>query len=112
MGKRGAGRAAGLLLAVASSGCGGGLAEAEAQFAAGHYAAAKQRLAALGERESGGDTGHARVALYRGLTFGALGDTGRARFWLARAKAIEDARPGTLCPGDALRLAVAVAFAP
>jgi hypothetical protein len=90
--------------------CGGGpLCEGEGQFHLGHYAAAKQTLAALEpESHTWKEPARAEYALYRGLTHEALGDTARARPWLNEAKALDDARPGTLSPENASRLRVAL----
>jgi hypothetical protein len=100
-------------LALAASACGTSLADGEWLFDAGRYPQAKQVFAAM-ERESAGWEAQrqAEYALYRGLTFGALGDDARAAPWLARAKAIEDAWPRTLSRTDALRLDVALASRP
>jgi hypothetical protein len=99
----------GLAALVALAGCAGPLARAEAQFTDGQYPAAKQALAAL-ESESGSwnDASRAEYALYRGLTLSALGDLSRGAAWLRDAKEAEDARPGSLSPEDARRLAAAL----
>jgi hypothetical protein len=90
-------------------GCGGALAEGEADFRQAQYPAAKQAFAALEvEMRSGDDATRAEYALYRGLTFAALGDLSRAVLWLREAKALEDARGGALRAADARRLAVAL----
>jgi hypothetical protein len=97
----------GALLALA--GCAGPLARAEAQFADGQYPAAKQALAALeSESRSWDAASRAEYALYRGLTLAALGDSSRGAAWLGDAKVAEDARPGSLSPEDARRLAAAL----
>jgi TolA-binding protein len=92
---------AALLLAA----CGGGLAEGEGQFRRGRYPEAKQTFAALeSEIRDYPDAKRAEYALYRGLTLGALGDRAQAGVWLREAKALEDARPGSLSAADAARL--------
>ena len=94
----------------ALSGCAGRLAESEAAFRRGDYPEAKRVLAALEPNmRAGSGEGHAEYALYRGLTFAALGDTTRADSWLERAKALEEARPGSLSSDDARRLETALA---
>jgi hypothetical protein len=42
------------------------------------------------------------------LTYGALGDCGRASAWLREAKRLDDAHPGVLPSDDRQRLAAAV----
>ena len=96
-------------LAFSLVGCGGALAEGEADFRQAQYPAAKQTFAALEvEMRSGDDAIRAEYALYRGLTYAALGDFSRAVVWLREAKALEDARAGALHPDDARRLTVAI----
>jgi hypothetical protein len=93
------------LLLLGVSACGGPLAEGESLFEKGHYAEAKQTLAAMdvpGRRWRAPD--RARYALYRGLTLGALGDVPRATVWLREARALEDTYPDALDKQDALRL--------
>jgi hypothetical protein len=106
--------ARGLLVAyaaLAGAGCGGLLGEGKRLFKSGRYPEAKEALAQLEGQTLVWDTAErAEYALYRGLTLAALGDLGRAGYWLAEAKAIEDGHPGTLAERDALRLAVALAF--
>lgn len=98
-----------LSLAFSLFGCGGALAEGEAEFRQAQYPAAKQTFAALEvEMRSGDDAARAEYALYRGLTFAALGDVSRAVLWLREARALEDARAGTLRADDARRLTVAI----
>ena len=97
-----------LLLAPTLLGaCGGALTEGESQFKKGRYPEAKQTLASL-ERDSRSwnDARRAEYALYRGLTFEALGDRAQAGVWLREAKAIEDVRPGSLSREDGQRLKV------
>jgi hypothetical protein len=96
--------------ALALTACGGGvLAEGEGEFEAGHYPAAKQALGALEpESRTWKAPARAEYALYRGLTFEALGDSARALPWLHEARALDDARPGTLSPENARRLRVAL----
>jgi hypothetical protein len=97
------------LLALTLSGCAGPLSEAEGLFDRGQYPAAKQALLELdADRPSWSPTDRAEYALYRGLTLLALGNDGRARPWLAEAKAAEDASPGTLRYDDLRRLSVAL----
>ena len=93
---------------AALAGCAGPLARAEAQFTDGQYPAAKQALAALeSESRTWDAASRAEYALYRGLTLAALGDSSRGAAWLRDAKEAEDARPGSLSPEDARRLAAA-----
>jgi hypothetical protein len=96
--------------ALALTACGGGvLSEGEGEFDAGHYPAAKQALGALeAESRTWKAPARAEYALYRGLTFDALGDSARARPWLLEARALDDARPGTLTAENARRLRVAL----
>jgi hypothetical protein len=90
-------------------GCGGPLEDAECQFKKGQYPAAHQALRGLeAESRSWSAATRAEYALYRGLTLIALGDRPRADEWLLEAKAVEDARPGSLAFEDARRLAVAI----
>jgi hypothetical protein len=102
-----------MVLAAGVSACGGPLDEGKWLFDAGRYPQAKQALASL-ERESASWDGprQAEYALYRGLTYGALGDWARAERWLATAKAIEDGRPRSLSPADARRLDLALTSGP
>jgi len=95
-------------VAAATVACGGGpLTEGESAFRAGRYPPAKQTFASLEGESPGWDLAtRAEYALYRGLTLAALGDQGHAAPWLDYAKAVEDARPGTLRDEDARRLAV------
>jgi hypothetical protein len=96
-----------IVLAAGAVACGGPLDDAEDQFRQGQYPAAKQTLAATeAESRTWDPPTRAEYALYRGLTLAALGDRGAAAWWLRRAKAAEDAAPGTLSPDDADRLAV------
>ena len=83
--------------ALALAGCAGPLSGAESEFDQGHYPQAKQDLAALeAQSRLWTDAARAEYALYRGLTYGALGDRARAIVWLGQARAIELARPGSL----------------
>jgi len=92
-------------LVATLAGCGGALADAESQFAKGHYPEAKQSLVSVeGPSRGWNDPRRAEYALYRGLTAGALGDRGQAARWLREARAIEDAHPGSLSEQDARRL--------
>ncbi len=95
--------------ALLAAGCGGPLSEGQGEFEKGHYAQAAQSLAAIeaGSR-AWAPAERAEYALYRGLACGALGDVARARAWLGRAKAREDAHPGSLAPDDARRLRLAI----
>lgn len=105
--------AASTALAAGVSACGGPLDEGKWLFDAGRYPQAKQELASLeGESASWDGARRAEYALYRGLTYGALGDWARAERWLAIAKAIEDARPRSLSRTDALRLDLALTSGP
>jgi hypothetical protein len=95
--------------AFALAGCAGPLAAGEAAFDKGHYPEAKQLFAAIeGQAASWPEAERAEYALYRGLTFTALGDRARSTVWLDEAKALEDARAGTLSYEDARRLAAAI----
>ena len=96
-----------LLVTELTTGCGGALAEGESEFKKGRYPEAKQTLASL-ERDSRSwnDAKRAEYALYRGLTFEALGDRAQAGVWLREAKAIEEVRPGSLSREDGQRLRV------
>lgn len=99
--------AAGLALAFAlvPTACGGVLARAEAQFDAGQYPTAKQIFASVeAEAARWPLARRAEYALYRGLTFDALGDEAQAAVWLRRAAAIELSHPGALSPIDVRRL--------
>lgn len=90
-------------------GCGGPLGAARSEFDAGHYAEARQTLVAAGPmRDAWSAERRAEYALYRGLAHGALGDLPQAVTWLRQARALETARPGTLCPDDERRLAQAL----
>ncbi|MBV9948422.1 MAG: hypothetical protein JOZ69_16340 [Myxococcales bacterium] len=90
----------------ASAGCASALGPAEADFASGEYPRAQARLAALEpESRSWSDPDRAAYALYRGLSYAALGDVERAGRWLREARAIDDAHPGALPPSDRQRLA-------
>ena len=93
-----------LVAALAGVGCAGGLADAKRQFDQGLYPEAKATFASL-ERESTqwDRRRRAQYALYRGLTFDALGDVARAASWLRQAQASESGRPGTLPPDDVRR---------
>ena len=103
-------RALGLLLVVACSDCGSALAEGESQFKKGSYPEAKQTFASIEEdAKRYDDTKRAEYALYRGLTFGALGDRARADLWLREAHALEAAHPGSLPADDVQRLKTALA---
>ncbi len=103
----------GVLAIPLLQGCGGPLVEGESLFKRARYPEAKEALAQLEGESMGWDSARrAEYALYRGLTFTALGDRGRAGYWLAEARGIEDEHPGSLAEGDALRLAVALAFSP
>ncbi len=97
-----------LLFVIASaSACGGALAEGESQFKKGRYPEAKQTFAALEtESRTWDDHRRAEYALYRGLTYGAVGDRAQAGVWLREAKAIEGAHPGSLSSEDNERLSV------
>src|SRR5579872_5767798 len=96
--------------ATAAGGCGGALAQGEAQFKAGQYPDAQRTLASI-EMEAGrwAPPRRAEYALYRGLTLGALGDTARATRWLGVARRLQVAHPGSLSEDDARRLEVASA---
>jgi hypothetical protein len=81
----------------------------ESEFAKGRYPEAKQALEALeAESRSWNDATRAEYALYRGLTYAALGDRDRAGVWLHEARMIEKGHPGSLSPPDAQRLKLGV----
>jgi hypothetical protein len=105
-------RAAPFASAIALAGCvwgAGSLGVAEIEFRDADYPRAKSDLATLEAAARGWPAGRrAEYALYRGLTFGALGDTVRAGRWLEEAEALERARPGSLSREDARRLDTAV----
>ena len=97
------------LVLLGSVACGGPLAEGESLFEKGHYAEAKQTLAAMdvpGRRWRVPE--RARYSLYRGLTYGALGDVPRAAGWLREARELRDQHPDALVRQDALRLDAAL----
>jgi hypothetical protein len=88
-----------------ATGCGGALAEGEAEFKTGRYPDAKATFALLEpEVHRWDDSKRAEYALYRGLTLGALGDQAPAALWLREAKTIEAAHPGALSAEDERRL--------
>ena len=73
----------GFLLVVVCGGCGSALADGESQFKKGRYPEAKQTFASIeDDAKHYDDTKRAEYALYRGLTFGALGDRVRSALWL------------------------------
>ncbi len=93
--------------ALAIGGCGASaLASAESDFKAGRYAEAKAAFVELEPSYAKWkDSGRgAEYCLYRGLTHAALGDRAAAARWLAEAKSIEDAIPGSLSKDDKARL--------
>src|SRR5271166_4880802 len=91
---------------VALATCAGPMERVEAQFAQGRYPDAKRALEGLeAESRSWSDAKRAEYALYRGLTYRALGDRDQAGAWLRQAAAIERAHPGALSVEDARRLA-------
>ncbi len=91
--------------ALALLACGGALARGIDQFDDGHYPEAKQTFASLEPESRSWDDAHrARYALYRGLTYGALGDKARAGVWLRESKAIVLAHPDALPAADRQRL--------
>jgi hypothetical protein len=97
------------LVFLGTAACGGPLAEGEALFEKGHYAEAKQTLAAMdspGRRWQVAE--RARYALYRGLTCGALGDAPRATEWLREARDLRDQHHDALGRQDELRLDAAL----
>ena len=94
-----------LLLIPLLAACAGPLSRGIDEFDDGHYPEAKQTFASLEpESRSWDDEHRARYALYRGLTYGALGDRARAATWLQEARAIVLAHPAALPPGDRQRL--------
>jgi hypothetical protein len=77
----------------------------EQAFRRGDYPEAKSVLASLdGAAPAWPAARRAEHALYRALTFAALGDASRAELWLERAKALDGAHPGALSGDDARRL--------
>ena len=78
-------------------------------FNAGRYPEAKAHL----ERIHGDDyreldaRRRTTYCLYRGLTFGALGDRRNAAAWLGLAQQTEEQYPGSLNPDDVVRLKLA-----
>ena len=99
-------RAASLAIVLSSlTACGGALSEGESQFEKGRYPEAKQTFAAIeADSRTWDDAKRAEYALFRGLTYGALGDRAQAGVWLREAKAIEDEHPGSLSHADVQRL--------
>ena len=94
-----------LAVALVLVGCMSPLARAERAFRSGDYPDAKDSLAVLEPRvREWSPERAAEFALYRGLTFAALGDRERAERWLRQAAAWEQVRPGTLSAEDAHRL--------
>ncbi len=88
-----------------AAGCAGGLTRGIDQFDDGRYPEAKQTFASLEpESRSWDDARRARYALYRGLTYGALGDKARAATWLREARAVVLEHPDALPPEDRQRL--------
>lgn len=98
------------ILAAGLAACGGPVASARSEFDQGHYAAAKQALVNLGGRPRRVWTvpDRAAYALYCGLTYGALGDVGRASLWLREARGLQDRHPGALEAEDDERLRAAL----
>ena len=93
------------LVFAALAGCASRLAVAQGQFGEGRYPDAERSFAALEpESRTWGSAERARYALYRGLTYAALGDRRSASPWLREAKAIEAAHPGSLSHDDVARL--------
>jgi hypothetical protein len=96
-------------LATTLTACGGALSHGETAFREGQYPEAKQTLAGLEDQSRGWTEGRrAEYALYRALTFAALGDRARAAQWLREAKGLEDAHRGSLSGEDARRLRIAL----
>jgi hypothetical protein len=94
-----------LLAAAALSACGSALGDAKSDFKKGRYPEAREELLRLEpDSRTWDERRRAEYALYRGLTHNALGDRAAAGVWLKEAKAIEDARPGTLAEDDRVRL--------
>jgi tetratricopeptide (TPR) repeat protein len=108
-----------LAVALGPWACASPLAQGEAQFKAGRYPDAEETFASLEARaatssatSTSAGRDRAEYLLYRGLTYGAVGDRDRARAWLRQAKALENAHPGLLLPDDARRMSVALAADP
>ena len=98
-----------MVVAALAVACGGPLARGIGQFDDGHYPEAKQTFASLEPESRSWDDAHrARYALYRGLTYGALGDKPRAGVWLGEARAIVLAHPDALAVEDKQRLKAAL----
>jgi hypothetical protein len=97
-----------LLAPAALTACGGPLSEGRSEFDKGHYAVARHVLTSMDHPGKWGVPERAEYALYRGLSCGALGDVPRARAFLAEARALEDAYPGSLPPEDDHRLRAAL----
>jgi hypothetical protein len=96
-------------IAAIDAGCAGPLARGEAAFRTGEYPEAKEALGALEVEARRWPPGErAEYALYRGLTFGALGDVARAGPWLEEAATIARSHPGALSREDERRLDCAV----
>jgi hypothetical protein len=97
------------IVALACVACTEGLARGRRQFDLGRYSDAKRTFARLEAESLRWDRRRrTEYALYRGLTFDALGDGARATWWLREAQASESSRPGTLSPEDVRRLIIAV----
>jgi hypothetical protein len=100
---------AAVAVVTALAGCAGPLGQGESAFRRGDYPTAKQLFGALqaSAREWPPEL-RAEYALYRGLTWAALGDTVRADRWLARARALEESHPSSLSFDDRCRLEMAL----
>jgi len=97
-----------VLLTTVLSACSGPLSEGRSEFDKGHYAAARHVLTSMDHPGKWGVPERAEYALYRGLSCGALGDVAHARAFLAEARALEDAYPGSLPAEDDHRLRAAL----
>ncbi len=95
------------LLVVA--GCASTLGQGKSAFEKGRYPLAKRELLAVASDYPTWDAREqAEFALYLGLTHAELGDVAQAQRWLETAKALEDARRGTLSEEDWRRVELAL----
>jgi tetratricopeptide (TPR) repeat protein len=100
-------------LLFALAGCAGPFEQGVGHYDRGRYPEASQALQrAEGDRARLGPRERARYALYRGLTYFALGDRAEALRWLGDAKRAFDADPRIFSDDDGGRLASAWAHLP
>jgi hypothetical protein len=96
-----------VVIVLSLAGCGGPLADGKSEFGRGRYSEAKQTfLSTEAAARAWSASDQAEYALYRGLTHAALGDRASAAAWLALAKSIASATPGSLSPADTRRLTI------